>query len=341
MTVLPALAMAGAAPPAIAAPAAAAAGLQRLVGLYASGGEYCLIRERDGELELVYDTSGQADPTFASYAVQPLSALTADTCRLVADGPLGADSAPVAFERDGRGRGVACLVGHKRYARQFFDPEKGLAFRIRPLLSPAELRAGAAQASPPVEPGAFLPSDLVDVASVAATIKLDIRYATTDNFLGMALYDEARAYLVRPAAEALGRVQAELARYGYGLVVHDAYRPWYVTKMFWDATPDKQKMFVANPAHGSRHNRGSAVDVSLYDLTTGRPLPMISDYDEFSLRASPAYPGGTSLERWRRDLLRTLMEAEGFTVYAEEWWHFDYSGWQRYPILNLPFDAIR
>src|SRR5690606_20763866 len=112
-------------------------------------------------------------------------------------------------------------------------------------------------------------------------------------------------------------------------------------KMFWDATPQEMKDFVANPAQGSRHNRGAAVDLTLYDLATGQPIEMVGGYDEFSHRSYPDYPGGTALQRWHRELLRKAMEAEGFAVYDVEWWHFDYGDWRRYRIGNLTFDAIR
>ena len=144
----------------------------------------------------------------------------------------------------------------------------------------------------------------------------------------------------RPAAEALVKANTWLKQFGYGLLIHDAYRPWYVTKMFWDATPDYQRDFVADPSKGSRHNRGCAADVTLYDLSTGAPADMVSGYDEFSVRAYPDYPGGTSLQRWHRALLRQAMELHGFEVYVYEWWHFDYNAWREYPILNLPFGQI-
>jgi len=141
--------------------------------------------------------------------------------------------------------------------------------------------------------------------------------------------------------EALVRVANALHARGYGLLIHDGYRPWYVTKMFWDATPPAQHEFVANPADGSRHNRGEAVDLSLYDLSTGRPVEMPGTYDEFSHRSYPGYEGGTSLQRWHRELLRSAMEAEGFTVFTSEWWHFDYKDWKRYHIGNITFEKIR
>ena len=154
-------------------------------------------------------------------------------------------------------------------------------------------------------------------------------------------YSEAEAFLQRPAAEALVRVHRKLKDLGYGVMIHDGYRPWYVTKMFWDATPEDKRVFVADPSIGSRHNRGCAVDLTLYDLKTGEPVEMVSGYDEFSDRAFPEYPGGTSLQRWRRELLRSAMEAEGFDVYEWEWWHFDYREWRKYPIGTLRFEEIR
>jgi serine beta-lactamase-like protein LACTB len=144
----------------------------------------------------------------------------------------------------------------------------------------------------------------------------------------------------RPAAEALLSAHRKLRAMGYGLLIHDAYRPWYVTKMFWDATPEKLHGFVADPSKGSRHNRGCAVDLTLYDLKTGKAVQMPGEYDEFSDRSYPDYLGGTSLQRWERDLLRTAMESEGFDVYEAEWWHFDYRDWREYPILNLAFEDL-
>ena len=144
----------------------------------------------------------------------------------------------------------------------------------------------------------------------------------------------------RPAAEAVVRVHKKLAAQGYGLLIHDGYRPWYVTKMFWDATPEQQHMFVADPLQGSRHNRGCAVDLTLYDLKTGKAVEMVSGYDEFSDRSFADYLGGTSQQRWRRDLLRRAMELEGFAVYEAEWWHFDFHAWRQYPIQNVPLEEL-
>lgn len=193
---------------------------------------------------------------------------------------------------------------------------------------------------PPSDPDAKAAPDLVELVRLDPTIRLDIRYATARNFLGRPIYPEARAFLQRPAAEALLRAHRWLKTKGYGIVVFDGYRPWSVTKVFWDATPEDKKQFVADPAKGSRHNRGCAVDLSLYDLRTGRIVQMPSEYDEMTERAHPDYRGGPRSARRLRDLLRRAMEREGFTVYEHEWWHFDYKDWPRYPILDVPFSAI-
>lgn len=199
------------------------------------------------------------------------------------------------------------------------------------------------QHGPPVGSGNFREPDLVEIAKLDPTIRLDIRYATTNNFMGRPMYAQARAFLQRPAAEALVRAHQSLKPKGYGIVVFDAYRPWAVTKMFWDAATEDQRRieFVANPRKGSRHNRACAADVSLFELSTGREVQMPSGYDEFTERAFPTYAGGTAEARARRDLLRQAMEGAGFTVLPHEWWHFDYKDWKQYRVLNLPFEDIR
>jgi D-alanyl-D-alanine dipeptidase len=213
-------------------------------------------------------------------------------------------------------------------------------FHVNPVRPVAELLPLARAATPPAESGEFRASELVELTTLDPTLELDIRYATARNFLSTPLYSQARAFMQRPAAEALARVQRALAAEGYGLLVHDAYRPWYVTKLFWDATPADKHNFVADPAEGSRHNRGCAVDLTLYDLKTGRAVEMPSLYDEMSERAYPSYAGGTVEQRRLRDLLRRHMEAEGFAVYEYEWWHFDYRDWKSYAIQNVAFEAL-
>ena len=205
----------------------------------------------------------------------------------------------------------------------------------------AVLLAGC-QSGPPNESGPWRESDLVEIVKLDPTLRLDVRYATTNNFLRRPVYAQARVYLQRPAAHALARANRSLRPRGYGLLVFDGYRPWSVTKLFWDSASNEERRieFVANPKKGSRHNRGCAVDLTLYELASGLEVKMPSAYDEFSERAFPDYPGGKAESRALRDLLRQTMEAEGFTVYKAEWWHFDYREWTRYRILDIPFESI-
>jgi zinc D-Ala-D-Ala dipeptidase len=151
---------------------------------------------------------------------------------------------------------------------------------------------------------------------------------------------EARAFLQRPAAEALMRVNRALKAKGHGLLVFDGYRPWSVTKAFWDATPANKKMFVANPKNGSRHNRGGAVDLTLYDLSAGREAEMGGAYDEMTARSYVTYDKGSKDALGRRELLIDAMEKEGFFMYPFEWWHFDWKDWREYAVLDVPFRAI-
>ena len=198
------------------------------------------------------------------------------------------------------------------------------------------------QHGPPAETGLFREPDLVEIVKLDPGIRLDVRYATTNNFLHRPVYSQARAFLQRPAAEALARANRALHAKGYGVVVFDGYRPWTVTKLFWDSATAEQRRieFVANPRNGSRHNRGCAVDLSLVELKSGAEVQMPSGYDEFSKRAFPTYTGGTPESRALRDLLRNAMESEGFTVYQAEWWHFDFNEWRQYRIMNTPFEAL-
>lgn len=247
----------------------------------------------------------------------------------------------VIFRRRGDGKVSGAVAGNVLFPRREVGPADGGQLRLRPLGVVSELLRAARTASPPVDTAATLAPDLVDLARLDATLRFDIRYATTNNFLGSVFYSRARAFLQRPAAEALLRAHRKLRAQGFGLLIHDAYRPWYITKTFWDATPPASRWLVADPTRGSRHNRGCAVDLTLYDLATGRPIEMVATYDEATARSLPDYPGGTTLQRWHRGVLRAAMEAEGFTINSEEWWHFDYPAWRTYPILNKGFEELQ
>jgi D-alanyl-D-alanine dipeptidase len=195
----------------------------------------------------------------------------------------------------------------------------------------------SAQNAPPQEKNKR-EARLVELVTLDNTIKLDIRYATSNNFVGRPVYPEARAFLQKPAAKAVAAVHKKLRKQGLGLVIFDGYRPWTITKLFWDVVPEDKRRFVADPAKGSKHNRGCAVDLSIFDLKTGELIDMPSGYDEFTERASPNYTGGTPKQTANRELLRKLMEDEGFTVNPNEWWHFDYKNWQDYAIYDISFE---
>lgn len=245
------------------------------------------------------------------------------------------------FKRDASGRATQVLIGDVVFPRRAIPGESGGTFQVKPLRPVDELRAEALKATPPKETGRGHKFDLVDLSTLDPSIKLDIRYATDNNFLGTPFYSSAKALMQKDAGEALARAHKALKDAGLGLLIHDAYRPWYVTKMFWDATPEANHGFVANPAEGSKHNRGCAVDLTLYDLKTGEPIRMVGGYDEFSDRSNPDYPGGTSRQRWYRDLLRHSMEAQGFSVNESEWWHYDFKDWPKYPIGNTRFEDLK
>ena len=297
-----------------------------LIGEYGPDDNILIILEKDGRLCALFK---RAEFT-------PLDEMTGDIFR---SPELGGQL--LIFTRDAHGRATQVEVDSGILKRRQIEPESGNQLRIKPLRPVPELMKEARAAQPPPETGDFRKADLVELTRLDPTIRLEIRYATTNNFLGTVFYSESRAFMQRPAAESVVRANRQLKALGYGLLIHDAYRPWYVTKVFWDATPDDKKVFVADPAKGSRHNRGCAVDLTLYDLKTKRPIEMVSTYDETTARAYPDYPGGTSLQRWHRKLLRDAMEAEGFTVYAAEWWHFDYKDWQKYRIGNVTFEQLQ
>jgi len=311
----------------IAFPPPAAPEFEALIGDYGADYDHIRIYERGGHAFALVNGSSQ----------EPLSRIDADTYAFSATSGLHRLET-LHFSREPSGRGRSISLSGTELPRRDFGLE--MDDRTRAMARFADtLRTDALAATPPVEKRERQ-SDLVELAAMVPAIRLDMRYATTENFMGIPFYEAKRAFLQRPAAEAVARAQKTLMAAGYGLAVHDAYRPWYVTRMFWDAMPQEGRIFLADPAEGSRHNRGCAIDVTLYDLATGQNVVMPGAVDEVSSHSSPLYLGGTSRQRWLRDLLKDSMEAEGFTVDAYEWWHFDHPDWPKYPILNTPFDRI-
>ncbi len=300
--------------------------VEALVGEYGEGSARLILRESGGALE--------ASPDARVFEpVQDLGGGRYATTRL---GEFRVDRGVPRAAVKGKGtqsviQGIS--IGTVFLARRDFGGAEGV-FKITPLRPVADLIKEAKTMTPPVETGDFLPEDLVDVRSLDKSIQLDVRYATAANFLATPVYDKARVRLQRKAAEALVRAHRALKSQGYGLLLHDGYRPWFVTWIFWNATPLASRDFVADPARGSKHNRGCAIDLTLFDLKTKKPVEMPGLYDEMSPRSYPDYPGGTSRQRALRELLRQTMEREGFTVYETEWWHFDHQDWPRYGIGN-------
>lgn len=215
---------------------------------------------------------------------------------------------------------------------------RGLAAgSVAALLGSCAGRGGAGLALP-FDPAADALPDLVDLARLDPRLKLDIRYATSANFMGRVLYPQAKAVAQRPVAEALSRVQTRAETAGYGLLIFDAYRPWRITRMMWEATAPDQREFVANPANGSRHNRGCSIDLSLH--RGGVEVVMPSPYDDFTPAAyrsnTNAPPEALRLSR----MLEEWMVAEGFVPLANEWWHYDWADWRRYPIMDVPLEEV-
>jgi serine beta-lactamase-like protein LACTB len=317
-------------PDSASAPADAANHFRGLIGEYGWDHNTLFIFEKDAKLHALIEW----------FFLYPLEEETKDVYRFPTDGGLY-HGEKLIFKRDEHGKATQVEAASVVFKRRVLDGEDGKTFRITPVKAVEELRKIASAAKPPEEKGEFRPSALVELTSLDPTIKTDLRYASDNNFLGTPLYPKsAKAYMQRSAAEALVTVSKAIAAKGYGLWVFDSYRPWMVTKMFWDATPEKFHNFVADPLKGSRHNRGCAVDLTLYELKTGKPVEMVSGYDEFSDRAYPNYWGGTSRQRWYRELLRRAMEDAGFTVYEAEWWHFDYKDWRSYRIGNQTFEEL-
>jgi D-alanyl-D-alanine dipeptidase len=179
---------------------------------------------------------------------------------------------------------------------------------------------------------------LVEIKKYIPGIVLDIRYATTNNFTHHQMYREAKAFARLPVVMALRDVEAELKTKGLGIKIYDAYRPYAITVKFYEVALDTN--FVADPRKGSKHNRGCAIDMSLIDLKTGKELDMPTGFDSFSKKAASNYMALPQQEIANREILRNAMQTHGFVEIPSEWWHFDFNGWQKYPLLDIPFSEI-
>jgi zinc D-Ala-D-Ala dipeptidase len=187
--------------------------------------------------------------------------------------------------------------------------------------------------SPTPKDNSQLPDDaLVDIQTVSSAIKLDMRYATTNNFMKRKLYPVSRCILRSVVAKQLAKAQLELESQGLGLKVYDCYRPLSVQRQMWEVVSDER--YVANPAKGSRHNRASAVDLTLVDRN-GRELKMPTEFDDFTAKAHRDDLTASPLARQHSQLLETVMVKHGFIPLPTEWWHFDAIGWQNFPVMDV------
>jgi D-alanyl-D-alanine dipeptidase len=179
--------------------------------------------------------------------------------------------------------------------------------------------------------------DLVDIKEINPHIIVDMKYAAEDNFVKTKLYDSNTCFLRRSTASKLDTVQRKLEGMNLGLKVWDCYRPLAVQKILWAILPNER--YVANPEKGSRHNRASAVDVTLVDLQ-GNELQMPTGFDDFSPRAHRQYQDIPEGVFRNRTLLEGMMKKAGFLPLPEEWWHYDDEKWMGFDILNVPFEKL-
>lgn len=308
--------------------------LKYLLGMYYGNREQFIIRERGGELEILYRTTRE-DYKFAKSNHFPLKKEKFDSYTLLEAGPMNNSEVAVRFERDANGYGTTCKIGGNRYSRAFFTNDADQVFRLPERKDWQELKANSKKAIMPVSLAQGKEAKLVNLVEFVPNIKLDLRYSSLDNCFGFPIVENNKALLDQEAALALAKVQIRLADYGYGLVVWEAYRPWSATKLAYDAFPEDKKSMLPAPEKGFSHNKGRSIDVSLYYLSSGEKVEMISDFDEPSVRQYKSFSGGTELARYQRDLLANIMALEGFEGTEMEWWHFDYQSISEYASLNV------
>lgn len=306
-----------------------------LLGVYAGNGEVLVISENGGNLNLLYRYL-QEDNDFKRSNVFPLIKEHYDAYLLKEAGPMTNTENVVKFERDKQGHGISLQIGGHRYTRRFIGEKEPFRFKLD--RSWEEINKAANMGEMPVQTAVNI-ADLTDLANIGG-LKFDLRYATDNNCFGKAIASEAKAFLDLKAAKALERAQESLAQYGYGIVVWEAYRPWRVSKLAFEALPTTQKNLLPKPEEGFSHNTGLAIDVSLYDLASGEKIKMISDFDEPSAAQYAHFAGGSSLQRWQRDLLQEIMVGVGFQASDMEWWHFDYDSENKYQNLDVSLSNL-
>lgn len=313
--------------------------IKYILGYYYGNGENIIVRENNGELDLLYRVWPE-DADFSRANIFPLLKVRFDSYNINESGPVGAGESDVYFNRDRDGYGIALRVGGHTYTRRFLsdsEGDKGQPMRL-PQIAPEEwsrLRTEAVSAVVPVKLQEGTVAELVNANTVEG-LKINSVYSTKDNLFGAPLYETKDLFIAKEVAVALGKVQQQLSVYGYGLVLWDAYRPWYISRLANLALPKNSKGMLEDPLkEGSPHNTGMSVDVGLYSLETGEEVPMISGFDEPSFRQYSKYPGGSTKERFLRELLRNTMKLYGFTGIDMEWWHFTFDEKTKYAHQNL------
>jgi len=313
--------------------------IKHIVGFYFGNGENILIRENQGKLQLLYRTLLE-DNCFKDANLFSLTKDHFDSYTLLENGPLRMQEGAVKFQRDKDGYGISLRVGGNNYTRRFLGAnvgEKPSSFSIKThtLEEWAAMRKTAQESSMPVALQEGVKSELVPAKFVPGLMENNV-YATCEQLFKAPLYDSTEMYLGKEAALALMSVQERLKPYGVGLMLWDAYRPWYISKLAHLALPVDGKGMLPDPdKEGSPHNTGNAVDVSLYDLETRQEMEMISGFDEPSVRQFSSYPGGTTRQRFLRELLRREMTLAGFQGIEMEWWHFEYLPAKKWAKLNV------
>lgn len=311
-----------------------------LLGMYYGNSSVFLLREDKGNLQIVFHTDPE-DRDFSKANIFPLKKVHFDSYTLNEEGPLFGGEAAVHFERDADGNGIVCKIGGKRFARNFFPGEGNKVFRVEANADYQSLKDLAPKAAMPAKLQQGQAGRLVRIRSSVPNVKFDLRYAGTNNIFGAPLYDAAEAYADTETVAGLNKVADKLATLGYGLIVWEGYRPWYVSKLASDLLPKDKKGMLPAPDRGEDRNTGRTVDVSLYDLATGKALLMISDFDEVSVRQFPGFTGGTEQQRYLRDMLAAVMKDCGFIQGKEEWWHFTLGNTQGWRCLNVPYGQIK
>lgn len=225
---------------------------------------------------------------------------------------------------------TACARAAKRLAIYFTI--------ILPLSTQITPHSAHAEPTNQIETQKDIAQKMQDVTILAPGIKVDLRYATANNFTKRVIYPKtARCYLRLKVAERLAAVQKSLEQKELGLKVYDCYRPRPVQAKLWALVPDER--YVANPKNGSRHNRGAAIDLTLVDKN-GVELAMPTPYDDFTSRAHRSYQDLPAEALKNRAILEAAMVAQGFLPLPTEWWHFDDPDSKQYPMSEISFDAL-